>query len=271
MERKIRVISRRLKYRKHTFPAIPRYDDRISNYVTGQHFIPGAKEGLTKDEIEDPNKISAAKSKKYPFVIQANYIYNIRHMQSLDLSTDESGEYINAKDKAMYDFYKLQTVVAESKSKFIPDSEHIFYLEDLELEAQEEITTVDRWYEAMSKVKTNTSLTVMYDLALFLNHYIKNFYLDPDKTPKMLLEKRIYDACKTNPDDVLRFFEDGAEETLFILKLARYGIIRRSNSAYYDGEKYLGSQISEVITLLHKKEGEEFKEKWGRLLLQKNK
>ena len=128
----VRVIAKDQRYKEKPYPAIPVLDDGIGAYITGQHIVPGVpktENNLTMAEMIGTKDLTIAKKKMFPFVINPENPTHIFHMMKLNLSKNSKNEYINAKDKALFDFFLLQKFVSPSLSEF-REGYNYFYIED---------------------------------------------------------------------------------------------------------------------------------------------
>lgn len=265
-KREVRIISERAKYRRYTYPAIPRWDDQLATYITGQHKHPGNPDGLTKDEMTGAVELTAKKRAKYEYLIVPEKPHHIMHMRRFDLSVDEDGKPINAKDYWDFEFFKTLDVVAPDKKSFIHGGKHIFYIEDKTAEAVEEVNSKRLEFKAMQKIMENASVESYQDISILLNHFIPNFNINVSASTALMLEHAILKACSSNPADVLKCFEKESQDILFVLKLMRYGIIARRDSSFFDGSLFLGNSPQEVVQFGRTKDGSGYYTKWTKML-----
>lgn len=261
---KVKVVAERNKYTKFPFMAVPKFDTQMNTYITGQHIIPGVtaeNEGLTVEEMTGIKPLNDAKLKRFPYVINPDNQTPVIHLSNLDLSTDEAGRVINYKDKALLDFYLLTGVVAPSKDAFVIDK-HFFYIKDDILEAEKRVSKKKYVYKAMKMIEENTSSRKLSDVALLLSYKVPGYSLNPKNMSLSQLEDSILEACEKYPEHILSCYEKGAEEQLFILKLVNSGIIKRKDDAFYDGQLFLGNQLSEVQIFMTKVENAGNIDKW---------
>lgn len=268
-KRIVQLVANRNKYTKFAFMAVPRFDGNMNTYLTGQHIIPGVtdpEDGLTPEEMTGEKPLSVEKARKFPYVLNPDNQTPIIHLNKLDLSTNEKGQVINYKDKVLYDFFvKYSGVVAESKDKFIIDK-HFFYIRDEEFEAEQRVSKRKLLYKAMNLVQENTSTRKLNDLALMLSYTIKNFSVNPNIISLSQLEDVILKACEDYPEEVIKCYEEGAEEMLFILKVKDKGIIVKRDDAFYDGQMFLGRTIADVLDFMKRPDNEGYLDKWTKLL-----
>lgn len=268
MEKKtVRIIAKSNKYKKYTFPAMAKYDDRIANYLTGQHKTIDNPDGLTKEEMTMPyNELPAKKKKIYEFVINPDVPHHIKHMRLLDVTTDENGVPINPKDYWDLEFFKLVPQVAPDLKSFKPGGEHIFYIEDEHKEAEDLVSNKRLVYKAMDKIMTKSSVQNYKEIALLLSYYIPNYVINTSTNSALMIEKALLEACEKHPEKVLECFTKPAQEILYVLKLKDNGIISYRAGSYFDGDMFLGNEPTEVIRFSKTKEGAAFHGKWAKML-----
>lgn len=263
----VRIVSVDKRYMKEPYPYVPIFNERIGTYVTGQHIDPRDQRtsgNLTRLEIEDPSKIPAEKMKKFPHVIQAEIRLPLTHLRSFDISVDETGEYINKKDAAEFNFYKIQDNIASSKSKIVP-GEHLFYIEDLEDEARVRVSNRKLRYEAENLVREKGGFAKYKDIALILNYKIKDFRVNINAS-EAILEDKILEACETHPQEVVRCFDADADEDLFILKAEAQGLIARVGNSFFDGSQFLGDNLDEIKKFIRTEAGARYQRRWAQQL-----
>lgn len=261
----VRLIAKDRRYKEKPYPAIPVLDDRIGTYITGQHIVPGdpSTEGnLTVKEMIGEDSLTIAKKKKFPFVINPENPTQMFHMMKLNLSKNSKSEYVNAKDKAFFDFFLLQKFVAPSLSEF-REGYHYFYIEDKEKEANEAISKEDRVYNAMRFVKEHASIRSLEDIALYLNYKVKIIHIPLKVLSKTQLEFKIMNACKTHPDVVSECFSKRAKEIMYVLKLVDYDIVSMKSGAFYDGSIFIGNTPDSILDYIRKEENKEIILKWA--------
>ena len=270
-KKEVRIVSVDPRYRKEPYPAIPIYNERLGTYITGQHIDPSDPEtlnNLTKREIEQEDKLSADKRKKFPHVIVAEMRVPIQHLRIINLSTNDEGAYIAPKDVAELEFFKLQEVVAPSKGKVI-NKKHWFYIEDKEAEAETRVANRTLQFEAEKLVRENLSISMYQDVALVLNYKIQDFSLDIRNSTDTVIQDALFEACRKNPADVIKCFDKSADMDKFILKLEHYGIINLEDGKFYDGGQYLGDTVDDVKKFLKGQEGSRYHKRWSTLIAQK--
>lgn len=263
------------KYLAVPFMAVPRIDDNIGNYVTGQHYHQDNKGGLTREELERNVKIPETKRAKFPYIIYARDAegndarYPIKNGQFLEIGQDDKGNYLNAQDRALYEFYKFLDEIAPSKKDYIKGSAHIFYIEDAEEEAVEKVNKKLLVHKAMTKVIKNSTISNWETIAGFLNYNIKGYFIEPEKLSRAVLEERLYEACEMYPEEVLKVFDSAYEDHLYVLQILRHGIIQKRDGHFYDGELHVGGSIVDVIDYWKNADGgDKIKAKWDKKIIE---
>jgi len=275
-ERIVRLIAVDKRYGQTVYPSVPIKDDSINTYLTGQHIDPKDPKSfgnLTLDEMTGRVPVSADKQKKFPFIIYPEVqengktrvnVFPIKHGDTLNLTTDSQGNFIHAKDKAMYDYYMLQNPVSSSKDRIEPGIT-MFYLEDKMAEASKRVQQEDLIFDAQSLIRSS-NIDKFRDLGLLLNYSLPNFNINVSVLPETMIKDKLIQAAKENPQAVIDCFAKGVEKDLFVLKLADRGHIQKNNGSYYDGKLYLGRTVDEVKSFMANEENQQYVTKWGRLL-----
>ena len=273
-EKTVRVISVDRRYIRQPYPAIAIWDDSKHCYLTGQHIdpqVPKTKNNLTVDEMTGKKMLSDEKLLRFPFIIDPEKNIPIIHMEKLNISVDEDGKPVNPNNMAKFVFIKYYcSFVAESKKSVRPDTD-LFYIEDLEAEAEERVNAADLRYEAEKCIREKTSVRNWKDIALMLNYKIKNFSISIDTMSDTRIKDELLKACEKNFNEVIFCFKDDAKEELYIYKLVKHGILENKNGAYYDGNNIIGTSIDGVRMFMKssKDDNQKYVTKWGKLLLEK--
>jgi hypothetical protein len=266
-EQKVRIVATDARYRKETYPAIPIFSDKLGTYLTGQHIIPtdpSTKGNLTVKEMLGEMKLSEVKLKKFPYLIVPEIRVPILHMRNFDLSQKEDGEYINPKDKAEFDFIKIQPVVASSKD--IMNGDHYFYIENKVAEAEIRVTNRTLRYKAEKLILEKHNINNYRQIAMLLNYKIADFRVNLNSVTDIMLQDALLDACEKYPKSVIDCFNDDSKEDLTILKLEDYQIITRKDNSFYDGNQFLGDTLDEVKRFMREDSGSIYKTRWMSLL-----
>lgn len=279
MKRVIEIISKDKRYRKEPYPSRPALHSTWNVFLTGQHIEPGNPDRadfLTTEEMRDPGKMTAAKAKKFPHsaVINPDNVTLISHGRKLNLSlVKESsagsiypGDYEVPQDFALYQYLLEREFVARSEAEYVP-GKHYFYILDKEAAAATKVSKRKLRFEAESYVRDKVPVSKYGDLALLLNYKIKNFNISVGTLSDTMIQAALLDACDNYPDVVLSCdFEKNSKvgKELFALKLTASEFVEKRSGAYYDGSKFLGATIEEVIATLDKEE--ELMAKFNRLM-----
>lgn len=272
LEKKARIISLDKRYRKEAYPAVPMFHDKIGTFITGQHIdpvYPETKNNLTIAEMMGEVALSPDKLKRFPYIIVPEVRVPIENGRTFDLSQHEDGSYRNPKDKAEFDFIKLQPFVSANKTLY-KDGTHYFYVEDLQAEAQERVSIREKRYQAEKLVRETAGISKYRDIALLLNYKISEFRMNMDHMSEVQIQDRLLDACEKWPNEVVSCFNASAEEQLFILKAVYKGIIRREGISFFDGQQFLGDTVEEVIKFMRDEKGSKYKLRWTQLLYKSN-
>lgn len=267
-ERIIKVMSLDKRYiRSHYKMIAPKRDD-INTFLTGQHIDPYDPEtngNLSVEQMIGKEKLTEEQQKKFgKYIINPNDFVPIRSGMVLNITVKEDGTPLNARDYYIWKFLQYQVIVAKDKESY-NKVHHRFYFEDKEYEASVRINKRDNMYKAIEKVRSNLSLEKLTNLAIMFNYYIKEFNVNPKKVSKIQLEDMVYEQCEKNPQLVLKCFDAGWEDRLYVLKLADDGIIQRKGDDFYDGAIYIGQGLEGVKIFMNKAENRPTINKWASL------
>lgn len=225
---KVRLIAVNPKYRTLPFFCVPVYDEAKRTYKTGQ-------EDMTPEELS-----------KEPLVIDPDTQYPVRHMEEYDTT--------KRKDQIMLALIKTQETIAP-KSSLVVAGRHLFYLQNIEEEAGENVSKIDKMFDALAKVKENTSIGRQKDIAIFLGIDVSQ--------PISVIQDRIYRFCQNEPEKVLEFFDENSATKLFVMKLRQYNIISMRDGKYLDNEIFVGRSIEEVMHFVQDRKNEAHVTRWG--------
>jgi len=245
-EKVVRLIALDARYRKEPYKDFPAWSETMATYVTGQHIIPAdstTRGNLTVAEMTGEKLISEEKAKRFPYIINPLNHVVLNHMQKFILSTDENGEYIDPRSKALFDYLQLQSYCGKHKGDV---NSKVFYIEDEEQEAKVKTSKRDMIFNAMKALRECGREEVL-DVALLLNHKRSNFYIDSNKTSYEVVLSKVMDIAEVDPDMILSCITTGAKEEIFAAKLHLKGIISRKGNAYFDGKDYLGEGLDGVV------------------------
>lgn len=262
---KVRIVAVDKRYMKEPYPFIPIYNERIGTYVTGQHVDPNdpsTKDNLTKEDMEHPEKISIKKKKRFPYIILPEVRLPLLHLRSFDLTVDETGNYVNQKDATEFNFFKQHTdIIAPSRDQFKVGA-HYFYIENLEAEAAARLNKGKMRFEAEKLIREKGSFSKFKDIALVLNHRVKDFRVNVNAS-ETILEDKILQACSEYPADVIKCFGEESKMDIFILRAEYQGLITRKGNAFFDGSQYLGDSLDDVKKFIKTEDGSRYERRWA--------
>jgi len=272
---KTRLVSLDKRYRRQPYPfTVPR-SQSSGKLLTGQQEI------LSEDQMIGKEKLTAADKRKLlmgstPYIINPENVYPCKHGRTYDLSYEINGpdpedrEYINPKDYAEYTFFVGQKeLICYGKDKY-QINRHLFYVEDKEKEAIDELNAIDRRWDAESFVRNELASSRYQEIIMLLNFEVPKFIMDPKVMSDTLLRSTIYKACQEHPEVILKLKGDDANQLVFVLKLMSYRILeRRNNTDFYAGETFVGTTLESVKLFCAKSENSDLVTKWGRQIEQK--
>lgn len=284
IDRMVQVLSLDKRYRMEPYPVMAPFSQSLGIYLTGQHRIPSNEEysdGLTLDEMTGKTEIKPlARRNKFEYVINPFDVHPILHGRRFNLSI-ENGVIVNQKDWWEFKFftefaktYNDSFVVATSKNNYI-NGRNYFYVNDKEAVAIEMIKEVDNYAEALFFIREK-AIEDYRSVALLLNYYIEGYNIDPDRLSSNQLRHALYEACKSNPEKVIRCdnkVNPNVNKELFFLNLASYGIIQYDPSkGFYSQEvPLIGGNLTECMIFANKEDNQTLIAKWGALLREKQK
>ncbi len=267
MKKKIvQIISVDKRYKKEAYPSIANYNSVLNTYMTGQHidiYDKNTKDNLTVDQMLGKEKLTDAQRKKFPVIINPEQRIYITHMQKLNLTQDELGNYEDPKSKALLDYYKLQYVVASNKEAVVPGT-HYFYINDIEEEVNNRVSKKKLIYKAQSKIMQNLSIKKYRDLALLLNYEIAESKIDLKNSSDNYIQDQLLTLSEKYPEKVLECFNPSVEKELMILKAIDLGLIEKKGKGFFDGNQYLGDDIQSIIKFAQTSEGEKYRIRWSK-------
>lgn len=265
LEKKVRIVSLDKRYRKEAYPSVPVFSSRLGTYLTGQHIDPTdptTKGNFTVKQMLGEESVTKEQTTKFPYMIIPEVRVPIEHLRTFDLSLHEDGTPKYPKDFAEFTFICLQEFVAKTKNAYKPGT-HYFYIEDLQAEAETRVSARELRFRAEKLIRENANIGRYRDLAILLNYKIPTAKIMIDNLSDVLIQDKLFDACESNPVDVISCFDETAHEDLFILKAAHHGIITRKGISFYDGDQFLGDTVEEVKKFIRREEGARFKIRWG--------
>jgi hypothetical protein len=263
---KKRLITENPLYRKSPYPyAIPWSSSR-NMPLTGQD--------LTVDEMTGKLAMNSMRKAslglgQFPFIINPDDIYYVKHSRLFDLSYKTNGddkEYLNPRDVAEWNCYTINTeFVAPSKKEYNKKS-HIFYVQDVEYEAQQDNVELDKQFEAESYIREG-STSRWKDILMLLNYEVKEYNFNVDQLSDNLLKKHVIDASKKYPDIILRLKRPESETLLFVLKVLRKGFIeKKKGTDFYYGSEFIGTTIDSLLEWVNKPINADKVTKWQKMM-----
>lgn len=275
---KKRLITLDPKYRKSPYPyAIP-FSVTQNLPLTGQQKILSVEKMTGEKQISESDR-KALQMGENPVLIDPDQIYPCQHSRTYELSyrmVEKDGdksvkEFVNPRDVAEFGcFTENKDFCAGSKKEF-NKKKHIFYVEDKELEAEQDLVEFDLAYEA-EKFLREGSTSRWKDAVLLLNYEIKEYNLDPDILSDSMIKKLALEGAQKYPKVVMKLNTEDAESLLFALKLLRHGIVSKRNGAdFYQGNDYIGTTIDSVKDYINKPANASLVTKWANQLNPKGK
>lgn len=248
----VRIISKDKRYRLQAYKDVPALREDWNTYITGQHIVPNDPSthgNLTKEQMIGQKPLTNEQSMRFPFVINPENPILIVHMQSLVLTKNADGTYLMPRDKALYDYFRLQSFIAKSETEY-QKNRHFFYIEDELESAHVKTSKRDRIFKAQKLVRESESRDRIKDIALLLTHKLTGFELDIAKTNYDVILDKVLDKCESEPEVVEACFGRGAQEELLVAKLHMHRIITRKGASFFDGEDFVGDGITGVVTFM---------------------
>jgi len=270
----VRFIAVDRKYRSEPYPAVAPLSSSLNTYITGQHIDPSDKSttgNLTIKEITGEIEIKPESRRKlFPFVINDVDPVLILHNKKYDCTLDDKGKPNNSKDYTEANFIVLQTsIVAQSKSKV--QSKHKFYLEDKNQDAKEYVINSDKVYEAEKLIREKAAIEDYKDLIMMLNLSVSGFNVDPSPLNDTRLKEILIKQAKKDPESISLAFSEKGKDILFVAKLIKNNIIsHKRGNGYYDGEKFIATNVDLFINFISDEANSSLVGKWGSLLKMNN-
>ena len=256
----IRASSRKYKKEKQYLGI----REENGKYITGQEKNPDNPDGLSQEEMKNPDLIPPEKRKKYPRVITPNTYLTIYDGQKL------MPEGTDPEEDAIWGLIRLQPNIALSKESHNP-SVHDWYIEDPI--KNEEIKHKKR--RIKNKATSYIDEVSTSRLTTFLI-YASNVLDRVTSAPQNMSANRIYnvayDIAEQHPSETVKFFEnkdEAVKRKTSVLELITYGIIEKKGNYYYDGPTYLGSNINELLDYLNDPEHAATRDKFFKQLHKK--
>ncbi|MCF7885215.1 MAG: hypothetical protein K9M80_01865 [Candidatus Marinimicrobia bacterium] len=256
----IRASSRKYKKEK-MYLGIKEENGR---FITGQEKSKDRPDGLTQQEIMNPDLIPNEKRKKYSFVITPDTYISIHDGQKIALE----GE--NQEDDALWGLLKLQPNVAINKAEHNP-AKHDWYIEDPI--KNEEVKRKVRSFKHKATTMVDEATTSRQTTFLI---YASNEFGRVSHNPRNMTPDRIYntayDIAEEYPEKTIEFFENkntSIKKKTAVLELISYEIITKRNDQYFDGPSYMGSNLKELLDYLEHPEHAATRDKLFKMLNKK--
>ncbi len=269
-KRFVKIYAVDKKYLDTPFPFMPIFDSDANTYLTGQHIDAERPETanthLTVKEMTGETPLSEQKLKKFPYIINPKNEYPLINGMILNITQKPDGTYENVKDGSLYEMYvKYGYRIARSRKTFRKGYD-FFYIQDEIEEAREAVSIDDKIFEAMKCIKEKTNVSSYKDVALLLSYKIKGFFLNIDNKDELVIQNKLFEVCKKNPDEVIECFTEQAKDDLVILKLADKNIIQKKGTDFFDGDRYIGNSVRSVQSFMRDPSNRQVVDKWTRLL-----
>ena len=278
---KKRLITLDPKYRKTPYPyAIPWSTSR-NIPVTGQDNILSIEKMMGERPLSAEDRESLQMGEN-TVVINPEQIYAVQHSRIFDLSyrllTKKDGEkevsvkeYLNPRDVAEYGCFTANKDFCAPSKKAYNKKKHIFYVEDKELEAEEELVEFDEAFEA-EKFLREGSTSRWKEAVMLLNFEVKEYNLNPDVLSESMIKKIALEGAKKYPKVIMKLTNENSEALLFSLKLLKNRIIeKRNGSDFYHGSTYIGTTIESLMDFIDKPSNATLVTKWSQQINPKGK
>jgi len=203
------------KYRYAPFHAVPHQDTENRGHITGQ-------KSLSKSLQNSPHRIT-----KDSEVVLTH---------GLRLHKDDE------RDQCIIAFLKVLEEVAPRFAEANPEV-HLFYLEDIEQEAEISVDQDELMMKAFDVITQNKSLEKMRNIVYFLQR-------DPEGMTEKIMKKLIYDTAKTEPQRIINSIANNGKHKIFLSKLYFKGIITRKGGMYMHGETMIGKDEEDAILFI---------------------
>lgn len=267
-KRLVKIISVDKRYISTPYPFVPVFDGDINTFLTGQHIdsrVKGTHDNLSVEEMTNVRPLTAEKAAKFKFVINPLNEYPIINGMVLDITKD-NGEYVNARDGALYDMWKNHGYkIAHSRLKVRKGYDY-FYIKDEYEEAVEELSHDDLVYDAMKLVKEKTHVGNYADIAMLISYRVKGFFLTTDNKSEVVIKNKLLQVCKEKPKEVIECFNKSADEDIKVLKFSKYNILQKRGSDFFDGDRFIGRTIKDVLSYMRDPINVGMVDKWNKLL-----
>lgn len=208
------------------FTAVPPYSESKKAYLTGQEDFLNLKNML--------GEIPVAKAKNPDHIINPYDGEPIYHNKELRLE--------EKKDRIIYNFLLNVNEVANSAKEVNP-GQHIFMLNDVEMNAKENVDQFEQMFEAGEKIRS-LSIEKEIDYGLLI------IGISAKSLSRTQLKSKLLEACKNEPQKVLNAFKAGAEHRIFVQKLIAYKHLEIRNGKIYDGKDLIGRDFDDAVDFI---------------------
>ena len=239
-------------------------DKKNINYKSVAYNIPIAKDGesyitgqnLTLKKMLGTDSLTPDEQIKYPFVINPEKMYKIKHLTWLGRD--------DAYQNTIIDLLLISGKWAKDKLEYDNDTvKYDGYFEDPIAEAVAINYFKDDRFDAETCIR-GASIEDYQKIALMVNFLSPDVAINVSMNRDLVL-KQLYDVCDTKPLIVKSCFakyNKGVDKDIFILECLHYNILRRiDNGDIWYLQDYIGKTLDDVKRYLGKKENEHL---WGK-------
>lgn len=243
---KKRLIGTDKKY--HTAPVFitPVLDEQAGVFVVGnsRYNAKKIKEGdnIEYFEVDDP---------KCPVKFSSYDSFPIGHTQSFDMG--------NPTQKFIFEVAMHSPYVAKTKAEVNPQY-HRYYVEDLELDAIEELAKADRFLDAANIVKSLKGPEDRLDFARVLG--VGNKRMSDNQVYAALMK-----SAKETPNLVMDSWNDASRKVRqFLRKVVEAGIVNMKNGNYVYGKDVIGVNEEFAVTWMKEPANNAIVTQWHSML-----
>lgn len=236
--KKVTIKALNPMYRDTTFFAPIYFSEETGSYRTG---------------LESPDVPQAVRD---AFKINEKSRIPIQHNETLFLDKDH-----------MFGKYLFIRNVVKEVSPTLHDAspaEHLFYIDDPEEQAVFNIdkqANVAKAYGYVSSIAENEKK--LHDLAFFVN-------INPMGKSHNVVLSALYKKANDGPTSIIKFFQKGTKNLLFVRKLLHAGVITKTKGSYYDGETFVGHNEAEAVNFVSNPDNSAIVDRWGVILNEKH-
>lgn len=214
-------------------------------YLTGQHANENNPNGLTQEEIKNPDKIRPERFNEFGYVISVDTYMRITNNQKINPEG-------NASERAIWGLIQYQPHIAKSRSEVNP-SKHDFYIDD-------PVQREDDKYKQYKKKKKATDLVDdaglerQKTLLIYASSQQEGLVADPRNMSPSQIYNRAMEIAETSTDIVTKFFDNKDQDVqaeIAMLELVTYDIISKDSKGFWDGKNFLGENIKQVTDFLN--------------------